>query len=182
MKTLPEILEEAREALLGRKSDHRWGSSASDAYKATVEGLKGVSGDALAKTASSFNDALPYIERAGYHVTEIEVGLGLSPKAVAHLELATMIPPEGRDALLDEVRERALVRTILQSLFRAADAREKLRFRGFHFTDMELELSVLPSVSLKFKPNVTDTIPATPPAATDGQLAPGDISDDDGAC
>ena len=152
-RRLPDIVEDVRRKLLGRDSTATWGENASSAYAATVEGLKEFSGDTLGKTAGRFNEALPYIERAGYEVTEIEVGLGLSPKVVPHLRLKELISEEEQVALLEETKEKKLVNTVLASLFRASAARRKLNFNKFHFSDIELELSILPTVVLKFKPN-----------------------------
>lgn len=152
-RRLPEILEDVRQKILGRESTATWSENATSAYSATVEGLKEFSGDTLGKTAARFNEALPYIERAGYVVTEIEVGLGLSPKVVPHLRLHEQISDEEKAALLDETQDKKLVNTILSSLFRASAARSKLNFNKFHFSDIELELSILPTVVLKFKPN-----------------------------
>lgn len=152
-KRLPEILEDMRLAILGRKQEHDWKESSKDAYEATVGGIKGFSGDTLTKTAQRFNEALPYIERAGYDVTELEVGLGISPKVVPHLKIRELISEEEQNLLLEETRDRKLVNMILTSLFKASAAHKKLKFRKFHFSDMELELSILPSVVLKFRPN-----------------------------
>lgn len=152
-RRLPDILEDMRQKLLGRESTATWSENASSAYSVTVEGLKEFSGDTLGKTAARFNEALPYIERAGYEVTELEVGLGLSPKVVPHLRLKELIDDDAKLALLEETKDKRLVNTILGSLFRASAARSKLNFNRFHFSDIELELSILPTVILKFKPN-----------------------------
>ncbi len=157
-RRLPEILEDVRQKILGRESTATWSENATSAYSATVEGLKEFSGDTLGKTAARFNEALPYIERAGYVVTEIEVGLGLSPKVVPHLRLHEQISEEEKAALLEETQDKKLVNTILSSLFRASAARSKLNFNKFHFSDIELELSILPTVVLKFKPNNGDPV------------------------
>lgn len=158
-RRLPEIIEDVRQKLLGGESTATWSENATSAYAATVEGLKEFSGDTLSKTAARFNEALPYIERAGYVVTEIEVGLGLSPKVVPHLRLKEQISEEEKAALLEETKDKKLVNTILGSLFRASAARSKLNFNKFHFSDIELELSILPTVVLKFKPNNGDPMP-----------------------
>jgi len=163
-KRLPEILEDMRLALLGRKQEHDWKASGKDAYQATVGGIKDFSGDTLAKTAQRFNEALPFIERAGYDVTEVEVGLGLSPKVVPHLRIREQISEEEQLLLLEETRETKLVNTILTSLFKASAAHKKLKFKKFHFSDIELELSILPTVVLKFRPNAE-------PAASIGTTA-----------
>jgi len=153
-KRLPEILDDMRLALLGRKKMDSWTTSGKDAYQATVGGIKDFSGDTLAKTAERFNEALPYIERAGFDVTEIEVGLGLSPKVAPHLKIRELISEEEQNLLLEETSDRKLINTILSSLFRAIAAHKKLKFKKFHFSDMELELSILPTVVLKFRPNI----------------------------
>ena len=152
-KKLPEILDDMRLALLGRKKMDSWKESGMDAYQATVGGIKDFSGDTLSKTAERFNEALPYIERAGYDVTEIEVGLGLSPKVVPHLRIRELISEDEQLLLLEETRSLKLVNAILASLFRASAAHTKLQFKKFHFSDLELELSILPTVVLKFRPN-----------------------------
>ena len=84
--------------------------------------------------------------------TEVEVGLGLSPKVVPHLRIREHLSEEEQFMLLEETRERKLVNTILTSLFKASAAHKKLNFKKFSFSDMELELSILPSVVLKFRP------------------------------
>jgi hypothetical protein len=155
-KNLPEILDDMRLAILGRKKMHSWKESGKDAYQATVGGIKDFGGDTLSKTAQRFNEALPFIERAGYVVTEIEVGLGLSPKLVSHLRMRELISDGEQAALLAETNDRKLVNTILASLFRASAAREKLNFKKFRFSDIELELSILPTVVLKFRPSSGD--------------------------
>lgn len=152
-RRLPYIFEDIRQKLIGGESTKTWSENASSAYSATIEGLKEFSGDTLGKTAARFNEALPYIERAGYDVTEIEVGLGLSPEVVPHLRLRDLIDESEQVALLEETRDKKLVNTILSSLFRASAARSKLKFRKFHFSNIELELSILPTVVLKFCPN-----------------------------
>jgi len=161
-KKLPEILDDMRLALMGRKKMDSWKESGKDAYQATVGGIKDFSGDTLSKTAERFNEALPYIERAGFDVMEIEVGLGLSPKVVPHLKIRELISPEEQALLLEETQGKKLVNTILSSLFRASAAHTKLQFKKFHFSDMELELSILPTVVLKFRPNAGGAVEPGP--------------------
>lgn len=166
-RKLPDIMKDMQQAVMGRKPGHSWASSASEVYEATLSGLKNLSGDTLGKTAQTFNEALPYIERAGFDVTEIEVGMGLDPKIVPHLRLRELISEEEKEQLLEETKSKRLINTILSSLFRASAARSKLSFRKFQFDSIELELSILPTVVLKFRP--TEDIPDT---LQDGDDAP----------
>lgn len=151
-RKLNEILEDMATAFRGNKTRQEWAGNTKEAAQATMSGLRGLGADTLTGTADKFNQALPYIERAGYDVTEIQVGIGLSPRLIADLRIRELISDEARAELLEEVAERKLISTILSSLFRAADAREKLQFKQFQFASLELELSIMPVVSLRFLP------------------------------
>jgi hypothetical protein len=156
-KRLPDLFEDMRQALFGKNKDVNIQESAVQAYSAMTRELKNLGGDTLSKTAQQFNDALPYIERAGYDVTEVEVALGLSPKVVPHLKLRELITEEQQQMLLDETQGKTLVNTILSSLFRASAARRKLKFKRFHFEEIELEIGIIPGVVLKFRPSSENT-------------------------
>lgn len=166
---LPFIFEEIKKAFQDKPNSQSWGDTATQAYSSTVDSLKELGGDTLVKTAAGFNEALPFINRAGYDVTEVEVGLGLSPKIVPHLKLRELISEEEQAELLAEAQGRKLVTTVLSSLFKASAARQKLNFKRFHFDEIELELSILPTVVLKFKPDefaLPAPVDATTPVAT----------------
>ncbi|UTW55244.1 hypothetical protein [Kordiimonas sp. SCSIO 12610] len=152
-KRLPDIFEDLRQALFGKGKDLNLQESAVHAYGAMTQELKNLGGDTLSKTAQQFNEALPYIERAGYDVTEVEVALGLSPKVVPHLKLRELIDEAEQQVLLEETKGKTLINTILSSLFRASAARRKLNFKRFHFEEIELEIGLIPGVVLKFRPN-----------------------------
>ncbi len=167
MVKTPDFFERIRQSFIGAEASSNWSKTATNVYSSTVEGLKGYGGDALDKTAQNFNEALPYIERAGFSVTEIEVGIGISPKIVPHLRMVKAISVREREALLAEVMDKKLIHTILTSLFSATAARKRLKFNRYHFTEIEMELSVLPSVTLKFKPNHTRLEPENADALLD---------------
>lgn len=152
-KKFADTLKEAGAALMGRKAGHDWRQAAGEVYSSTTEGLKGIGAGTLTGTADKFNEILPYLERAGFTVTELEVGIGLSPKVNAHLEMINDISEEEKIMIMTEVTGRKLISAVLSSLFKAVEAREKLKFNKFHFTHIELELSILPTVMLKFRPN-----------------------------
>jgi hypothetical protein len=152
-KRLPELFEDMRQALLKRSKDTNIQETVVDAYSSMTRELKNIGGDTLSKTAQQFNEAVPYIQRAGYDITEVEVALGLSPKVAPHLRLREIIDKSEQEALLAETKGKTLVHTVLTSLFKASDARSKLKFRSFHFEEIELDISILPSVILKFRPN-----------------------------
>ncbi|WND01472.1 hypothetical protein QGN29_07855 [Temperatibacter marinus] len=158
-KKLSQSLKEAGAALIGRNPDYSWKDTADTVMSNTTESLKGLGSGTLTGTAEKFNEIAPYLARAGFSVIEIEVGIGLSPKVTTHLQMEENISDEEKQLLLIEVAEKKLVSTVLSSLFKAVEAREKLKFKKFHFTHLELELSILPSVMLKFRPDQSNALP-----------------------
>lgn len=133
-----------------------WRGRLSGVLQKSYNSVKGVGGETLTKSAKALEEAIPFLERAGYDVTLIEVGVGFSPKVSAHLRFREAISEQERSDILADAGDRAMVMTILNALFSAASAREKLSFSNFHFTHIELELSILPTVILKFLPDTED--------------------------
>lgn len=117
-----------------------------------VSTLKVFGGRSLENTVARFNTARPYIERAGYKVTRVEVSLGLSPSFVATLDFVRMLSPEEKDDLLTELTDKKIIRPLITTLFQAASARERLTFETMAFSGLELDLSILPAVTLLFEP------------------------------
>jgi len=122
-----------------------------NAYSGLKEQVSGYTGDKLAATVREFDRALPFIERAGYNVTEIEVVLTAPPSILPHLEIAREITAEQRAELLEETRDMATANRILRLLFRASDMHRTFRFRGFSFAELEITVGIIPAVNLIFR-------------------------------
>lgn len=118
----------------------------------TLDQAKGYGADKLEETAERLNGALPYIERAGFHVTEIEVLMGITPALIPHVQVRKVLQGEAREALLAEVAEFKLTGRIIGSLFRAADFGRRVDLKGFEFFEIEIEVGIIPSIKVKYAP------------------------------
>lgn len=129
-------------------------SAAADSAKAwvanTFSQVRGYGLDKLEETAERLNDAMPYIERAGFRVTEIEVEMSINPKLIPHVQIVDVMAEDDRPALLEEIAEKKLTTSIIKSLFRAADFGGRIDLKGFDFFEIEIEVGVIPGVILKY--------------------------------
>lgn len=121
-------------------------------YDEAIDQIRGYGSQKLEEIVERFDSALPFIERAGFSVTEIEVELGVNPKLIPHVQAEDVIADEERALLMEEVAGRRLTATILSSLFRAADFGRRIDFTGYRFFEIEVEVGVIPSVKVKFMP------------------------------
>lgn len=129
------------------------GAEAARAWVANTFGqIKGYGADKMEETAERLNGALPFIERAGFRVTEIEVLMGVTPALIPHVRVGNVLPKGERQALLDEIGDRKLTANIVKSLFRAADFGKRIDLKGFQFFEIEIEVGVIPSVRVKYEP------------------------------
>lgn len=113
----------------------------------------GYGADKLEETAEKLNIVLPYIERAGFRVTEIEVNMGITPALIPHVQVGDVLPKAERQPLMDELKGRKFATGILSSLFRAADFGKRIDLKGFNFFEIEIEVGVIPSITVKYMPN-----------------------------
>ncbi len=118
----------------------------------TIGQATGYGADKLEETAEKLNGVLPYIERAGFRVTEIEVNMGITPALIPHVQVYDVLPKDERPALMAELKGRKFASGILSSLFRAADFGNRIDLKGFDFFEIEIELGVIPSVTVKYAP------------------------------
>ena len=114
--------------------------------------ITGYGADKLEETAERLNSVLPYIERAGFRVIEIEVNMGVTPAIIPHVQVDDVLPKAERPALMAELEGRPFATGILSSLFRAADFGKRIDLKGFDFFEIEIELGVIPSVTVKYAP------------------------------
>ena len=109
-----------------------------------------------------------------FRVVEIEVVLGLTPALRPHLQFERALSEDEKEALLAEARGKGLTHTILSSLFSAINMRQRLNFSDFSFDEIEVEIGVLPSISLKFLRNGYESHSlAALPAPADTDVADG---------
>lgn len=109
------------------------------------------SSEAVKALVANMNEALPYIERAGYRVSEIELGLSVPPKVLLHLTLDEEISDEVREALLKDCEGKWFTRQLIERLHNVRQIQRATEFVGMAFDEIEIEIALVPSVLLHYR-------------------------------
>ncbi len=139
-------------SIIGEENMARVGETTNSIMGSVTDGLKNVGSGTIEGTVKRFNEAMPYIERGGFHIVEVELNLGVNPSIQPHLVPVRRLSEDEKITLLDEVRaeDKQLTLTILQSLYRALQVADVAKFDGFDFLRMEIEVCLLPAVKLVY--------------------------------
>lgn len=109
------------------------------------------SSDAVKALVRNVNETLPYIERAGYTVSEIELGLSVPPKVVMHLGMGEELSDQVREALLKDCEGKWFTRQIIERLHNIRQIQRATQFVGMAFDEIEIEIALIPSVLIHYR-------------------------------
>ena len=113
--------------------------------------IASASGEAVKALVRNINEALPFIERAGYRVSEIELGLSVPPKVLLHLMLDEEISDEVRAALLQDAEGKWFTRQLIERLHNVRQIQRATNFVGMAFDEIEVEIALIPSIILHYR-------------------------------
>lgn len=126
--------------------------------------------EAVKALVNNMNEALPYIERAGYTVSEIELGISVPPKIVLHLMLGEELSDEVREALLKDCEGKWFTRQLIERLHNVRQIQRATQFKGMAFNEIEVELALIPQVLLHYRKVFRhEPLPADTPLADAAQ-------------
>jgi hypothetical protein len=122
--------------------------------KVDIPSLQEAGQKAATDTVEEFNQSMPLIPEAGYRLSELEIELGLPPKAKAHFELIETISVEKQGVVLEKAKALGRMSELLFSaLFKAHQLQNTIKVGNFKMKEIEVELGLIPSVSVKFQPS-----------------------------
>ncbi len=128
--------------------------------KESVDGVKNQAGDLkgyvegkIREYTTELNELIPSINAMGYEIKEIEIEVGISPKLIPHFAKVKDVSEEITQSELDKYKDKKLSIFILSSLVKASSMRDIINIGTLKFTEVELELSVIPAVKMKFLPH-----------------------------
>jgi len=133
--------------------------------KEKVESARTLSIDNLKQSSSNIQDTVsekiaeymkdikiitPIINKMGYEINEVEVELALIPKIIPHFNRHTIVKIEIQEKILAYCKEKNIPTLILTALVEASRLQNKMSFGKLKFTELEMELGIIPSLKMKF--------------------------------
>lgn len=106
--------------------------------------------DKFTNYVSQILDILPLIEKAGFRTNRLIVGISVPPSIEIHVSRFKEIDDQTIDELFEEYKERKMFKLILKSLLMANEFQGKLSSEELIFSEICLEISIPPKVSIKY--------------------------------
>lgn len=123
----------------------------------------GFGGDKLTELAASVNEALPIITQAGFILEQMQVTIGVPPKAILRARVVREITDQEYEALVEQVGEQVLKSVVAGTFLKAAALHRSFHIGSMQSNHIEIELSPLPAVRFLFVPGSAPA-PNVPPA------------------
>jgi hypothetical protein len=109
--------------------------------------------DGKEKLVAYFNnlsDLIPIIDETGYRLKGIDMELSLPPGINMHFEKFKNMSREAIDEILEQNKDKEMLKTIVNSLVAADEVHKKLKMGDLLFTDISINLGLPPKVTIKF--------------------------------
>jgi hypothetical protein len=121
-----------------------------DRASALSSGLADATMERAKAAMNDLNAALPLLSRAGYALHEVTLQLGVPPKISPLFTITGAVPDEEIDAILADAPDAKLAAMLLRALVGARKLQESIHVGGLHPRGIAVDISIPPSVSIKF--------------------------------
>jgi hypothetical protein len=99
---------------------------------------------------NNLSDIIPIIAETGYQMKGIDMEVAIPPGINMHFEKVRNISKEKIDEILEANKEKELLRSIVKALVAADELHNKLKMGDLLLTDISVNLSLPPKVTIKF--------------------------------
>ncbi len=121
-----------------------------DNLKQSSSKIQDVISDKISEYMKDIKIITPIMNKMGYEINEVEVELTLIPKIIPHFNRHTNVKIEIQEKILEYCKEKDIPTLILSTLLEASKIQNKMSFGKLKFTEIEMELGIIPSVKMKF--------------------------------
>ena len=106
--------------------------------------------DATDMVFNNLNHALPYLAKAGYIMSELEVEIGAPPKLIPHFvrDETCEIDDDYLDAAFED---NPVGYALFKTLLNAAELQKKIAINDMNFARIEIELGLIPCARICYK-------------------------------
>tara|TARA_B100001123_G_scaffold255853_1_gene285367 strand:- start:7470 stop:8282 length:813 start_codon:yes stop_codon:yes gene_type:complete len=126
----------------------------------TVEDLKADSEEKMMESLEKIQDSERVFKDAGYLLQAVELEMGFNPKVVAILKREKDVGVSKKERLLKKHEDDKVVKTVLTSLFKAEALEDKVHLRRLTFSEVHLEMGLVPAVHVLWEDKSSNGISA----------------------
>lgn len=113
--------------------------------------LKDAGIDKIKATITDFENALPVLKKAGYNLKELNIGVGVPPTVLASFSIKN-VSEDVSNAALEELDSNKVGKAVLSALIGASKMKQKIEVKNMTMDEIEVELGLIPKVSLIYCP------------------------------
>ena len=145
---LDKVIEKAGEVTVkvSDLTDDIW----SDEEKLIIDEFKDSGVEKVKDILSNLNNSGDLFDKSGFHLSVLNVALGIPPVISAGYIVKEKISSEERAKILFEAESNKIVKILISCLFKASDFYDKIQFGTYKLNSIEIKLGLIPGIALKF--------------------------------
>lgn len=126
-------------------------SDMKDAGLDKMNELKEAGLDKIKSGMDELSNGLPLIEKAGFKVNDISIGLGIPPDIAISFKKTNQVDDQAIQELINSNEDKKILTTILNALLAANKIQSKMTMDKFTFSGVSLKMGLPPQVNLYYK-------------------------------
>jgi hypothetical protein len=144
-------MDEAGEALTTFKEDGvEKAKEISSHLSGKISLLKQAGVDLVKSSLDELSIAQPMVEKAGFKVHDINIGIGIPPQIGISFSIQQPVDLEALRELIRTNEDKQLITALVSALIHAYELSEKFPMKKFSFTGVGIKLGIPPDVSLRY--------------------------------
>lgn len=119
--------------------------------KELIDSCKNQMADKMNQSVDKLETAIPILEHAGYHLTTLDMDIGILPTVVARFAKVKDISEQEEQKMLEQYSDNIFVSIMLNSLFKANHIQRHIKIADLYFQEVEMHISTIPKLKLRFR-------------------------------
>ena len=137
--TISEKVDEIKEDIWGEEQ------------KLIIEEFRESSSQKVKDILNNLNNSSELFDRAGFHLSNLNISLGIPPEISSDFKAIKIITMEERETLINEVADNRIVTLVMKCLFKANDFYDKIKFGTYKLDVVNITLGLTPGINMNFQ-------------------------------
>ena len=137
--TISEKVDEIKEDIWGEEQ------------KLIIEEFRESGSQKVKDILNNLNNSSELFDRAGFHLSNLNISLGIPPEISSDFKAIKIITMEERETLINEVADNRIVTLVMKCLFKANDFYDKIKFGTYKLDVVNITLGLTPGINMNFQ-------------------------------